>query len=107
MGKGLARAVADTQAAVTEARTVISYPSVDLEGDARRVAELMGIPLSAVKRSTDVSGVTLVVGADWREGAAYGGGSGSPEAEGTPESADLLNGADEDACMEVNPAFTY
>ncbi|MFI5945753.1 LCP family protein [Streptomyces uncialis] len=107
VGKGLARAVADTQAAVTEARTVISYPSVDLEGDARRVAELMGIPLSAVKRSTDVSGVTLVVGADWREGAAYGGGSGSPEDEGTPESADLLNGADEDACMEVNPAFTY
>ena len=47
------------------------YPSADLEGDAQAVAKALGIPLSAVKKSTDVSGVTLVVGADWREGTAY------------------------------------
>lgn len=50
---------------------MIRYPSADLEGDARRVAKSLGVPASSVKRSTDVSGVTLVVGADWREDTAY------------------------------------
>jgi LCP family protein required for cell wall assembly len=102
--RGFTKAVADPSVLPSEDRTVIRYPSADLEGDARRVAKSLGIPASSVKRSTDVSGVTLVVGADWREGTAYKG----PESDdSTPESAEALNGADDSACMHVNPAFTW
>ncbi|KFG75175.1 LCP family protein [Streptomyces mutabilis] len=102
--QGFDRAVADPAVLPSEDRTVIRYPSADLEGDARRVAESLGIPPSSVQRSTDVSGVTLIVGADWREGTAYR----APESDDTtPESAEALNGADDSACMHVNPAFSW
>ncbi|WP_406727246.1 LCP family protein [Streptomyces sp. GD-15H] len=102
--KGFTSAVADAAGSLSEERTVVRYPSTDLEGDAQRIAESLGVPKSSVKRSTDISGVTLVVGADWREGATYE----APEQDDTiPESADALNGADDTACMEVNPAFTW
>ncbi|WP_107424209.1 LCP family protein [Streptomyces sp. CS113] len=102
--RGFTKAVADPSVLPSEDRTVIRYPSADLEGDARRVAKSLGIPASSVKRSTDVSGVTLVVGADWRQGTAYK----APESDDrTPESAEALNGADDSACMHVNPAFTW
>ncbi|GAA4804494.1 LCP family protein [Streptomyces ziwulingensis] len=102
--KGFEETVADTASAVSEDRTVVRYPSADLAGDARRLADALGVPSSAVERSTDVSGVTLVVGADWREGPAY---EAPKEDDTTPESAEALNGADESACMHVNPAFTW
>ncbi|MEU7406570.1 LCP family protein, partial [Streptomyces sp. NPDC044948] len=102
--RGFAKAVADPSVLPSEDRTVVRYPSADLEGDARRVAKSLGVPAGSVQRSTDVSGVTLVVGADWREGTAYKA-PGSDDS--TPESAEALNGADESACMEVNPAFTW
>ncbi|MFJ5265855.1 LCP family protein [Streptomyces sp. NPDC088387] len=102
--KGFTEATADTTSALTEARTVVRYPSADLEGDARSVAESLGIPASAVQRTTDVSGVTLVVGADWREGNAYK----APKVDNkTPESAEALNGADDEACMKVDPNFSW
>ncbi len=102
--KGFTSATADTVGAVSEKRTVVRYPSADLEGDARRVAQALGIPGGQVKRSTDVSGVTLVVGADWREGTRYE----APEEDNTtPDSAKPLNGADETACMHVDPAYTW
>ncbi|MEV3872787.1 LCP family protein [Streptomyces sp. NPDC049906] len=104
VAEGFTRSAADTQRAVVEDRTVIRYPSAELEGDAQRVAKVMGIPLSSVQRSTDVTGVTLTVGADWREGNAF---PERAEDDAAPKSADLLNGADEGTCMEVNPAFTY
>ncbi|BFO22130.1 LCP family protein [Streptomyces sp. KM77-8] len=69
--KGFTAATPDTTSALSEERTTVWFPSADLEGDARRVADALGVPASAVKRSTEVSGVTLVVGADWREGTAY------------------------------------
>ncbi|MFD5004345.1 LCP family protein [Streptomyces mutabilis] len=102
--QGFDRAVADPSVLPSEDRTVVRYPSADLEGDARRVAESLGIPAGSVQRSTDVSGVTLIVGADWREGTAYR----APESDDTtPESAEALNGADDSACMHVNPAFSW
>ncbi|GAA4951026.1 hypothetical protein GCM10023238_16670 [Streptomyces heliomycini] len=81
---------------------MVRYPGADLEGDARRVAEALGIPAGSVKRSTDVSGVTprrrrrLARGARrtrrrWRT---------TPP----PESAQALNGADDKACMHVSRA---
>ncbi|MFI8933883.1 LCP family protein [Streptomyces sp. NPDC053474] len=102
---GFAKAAPDTATALTEARTVVRYPSVDLEGDAQRVAKSLGLPLSAAKRSTDVSGVTLVVGADWREGDKPQ--KAKKQDDSTPKSADALNGSDKKACMKVDPNFTW
>ncbi|GAP50085.1 LCP family protein [Streptomyces azureus] len=102
--EGFVQAVADTNGSWSEERTVLRYPSADLEGDAQRIAKALGIPLGSVKRSTDVSGVTLVVGADWREGTAY---KAPKRNDKTPKSAEALNGADDKACMHVNPNFTW
>ncbi|MFE3266321.1 LCP family protein [Streptomyces sp. NPDC059215] len=104
VGKGFDKAAADTSTAVSEATTVIRYPSADLAGDAQRIAKSLGIPLSSVEKSTDVSGVTLVVGADWRDGTTYKAAAGDDK---TPKSADALNGADTKACMHVNPGYTW
>ncbi|MER5405283.1 LCP family protein [Streptomyces sp. NPDC002769] len=104
VGKGFTKAAADTSTAVSEATTVIRYPSADLAGDAQRVAKSLGVPSSSVEKSTDVSGVTLVVGADWREGTTY---KAAADDNRTPKSADALNGADTKACMHVNPGYTW
>ncbi|MEV6385439.1 LCP family protein [Streptomyces sp. NPDC051773] len=101
---GFAKSSSDTATATTEDKTVVRFPSAELEGDAQAVAKALGIPLGQVEKSTNVSGVTLVVGADWREGKTY---EAEKEDDTTPESADALNGADNKACMEVNPAFTW
>lgn len=102
--QGFTQAVADPSVLPSEDRTVVRYPSADLEGDARRVAESLGAPVGSVQRSTDVSGVTLIVGADWREGTEY---EAPVSDDRTPESAQALNGADESTCMHVDPAFTW
>ncbi|MFE0511893.1 LCP family protein, partial [Streptomyces sp. NPDC058964] len=103
-GMGFDEAVADTSTLLAEERTVVRYPSADLEGDAQRVAKALGIPTSQVKKSTDVSGVTLVVGADWRSGTKY---VATEEDDTTPKSASALNGADTKACMHVDPDYTW
>lgn len=102
--EGFAKSSSDATTAVVEDRTVVRYPSAELEGDAQVVAKALGIPLSQVEKSTNVSGVTLVVGADWREGNTY---KAEKEDDTTPKSADALNGAKTDACMEVDPNFTW
>ncbi|MEU9913254.1 LCP family protein [Streptomyces sp. NPDC051001] len=104
VGKGFTAATSDSSAAPSRAKTVVRYPSADLEGDAQRVAKALGVPMSSVKKSTDVSGVTLVVGADWRSGTAY---KAPAQDDGLPESEDTFNGADTKACMHVNPDFTW
>ncbi|MGW7259645.1 LCP family protein [Streptomyces sp. NPDC054834] len=104
VGKGFTQAVSDRSAAPSEATTVIRYPSADLEGDAQRVAKALGIPTSSVKKSTAVSGVTLVVGADWRTGTKY---TAPKEDDSTPDSAQVINGADKEQCMHVNPSYTW
>ncbi|MCX4666796.1 LCP family protein [Streptomyces sp. NBC_01381] len=105
-GKGFTKATADTATALAEEKTVIRYPSAELEGDAQRVAKSLGLPLSSVEKSTDVSGVVLVVGADWREGNTYPKSAGKKD-DKTPDSADALNGSDKKACMHVDPDFTW
>ncbi|WP_338897909.1 LCP family protein [Streptomyces sp. TG1A-60] len=105
--EGFAKASADTTSTLTEDRTVVRFPSAELEGDAQELAKALGIPLGQVERSTNVSGVTLVVGADWREGGTYEAADAEKGDDTTPESADALNGANEEACMKVNPAFTW
>nr|WP_228473090.1 LCP family protein [Streptomyces cyaneochromogenes] len=104
VGKGFTQAVADSSNTPTADTTLVRYPSADLQGDAQRVAKALGIPTSAVKKSTDVSGVTLVVGADWREGTAY---KAPKQDDRTPDTAEALNASDTKACMKVDPDFTW
>jgi LCP family protein required for cell wall assembly len=104
VGKGFTEAVADTSPATAEKKTVIRYPSADLQGDAQRVAKVLGIPSSQVKKSTDVSGVTLFVGADWRSGSTY---KAPVQDDKTPESAQTMNAADASQCMHVDPDYSW
>ncbi|WP_433398355.1 LCP family protein [Streptomyces sp. CA-146814] len=100
---GFAKATVDPDNVTASARTSVLFPSADLEGDAQAVAKALGIPLSQVKRSTDVSGISLAVGADWREDGAYPVSKGK---EKTPESAGAQNG-EEKGCMEVDPKYSW
>ncbi|MFD8306238.1 LCP family protein [Streptomyces sp. NPDC059690] len=104
VGKGFKEAVADPSTLLGRNETVIRYPSADLEGDAQRVAKVLGIPADQVKKSADVDGVTLVVGADWRTGTRY---TSADDDDTTPKSASALNGADTKACMHVDPDYTW
>ncbi|MFJ9731308.1 LCP family protein [Streptomyces sp. NPDC101171] len=101
--QGFTKAAADVTPATGTATTVL-YPSHRLEGDAQAVAKALGIPLTQVRPSTDVKGVTLTVGADWRSGGAYPKSAAPARA---PESAAVLNGGKTDACMPVQPGFTW
>ncbi|MFF1277986.1 LCP family protein [Streptomyces marokkonensis] len=106
VAKGFTRAAPDASAAVAEERTVVRYPSAELQGDAERVAKALGIPASSVKRTTGVSGVTLVVGADWREGTAYPK-QAPPRAGDLPKDADALNGSETGTCMDVYKPYRW
>ncbi|CAL9456406.1 Cell wall biosynthesis protein LcpA [Streptomyces sp. enrichment culture] len=104
--QGFTRAAPDTSAAGAEERTVVRYPADDLKGDAQRVAESLGIPTGSVRRSADVSGVTVVVGADWREGATYREPE-PPKAGDLPDDADALTAAEKGACMDVYAPYRW
>ncbi|WP_328451750.1 LCP family protein [Streptomyces sp. NBC_00386] len=104
VGEGFTQAKADPSTVTTEATTVIRYPSADLEGDALRLAKALGMSTHAVEKSADVSGITLVVGADWRDGTTY---KAPEDDDSAPESAKLDKGSDTKACMHVNPDYTW
>ncbi|MEU9450778.1 LCP family protein [Streptomyces sp. NPDC048277] len=105
--KGYGRAVADTSAGAESVdRTVVEYPSADLQGDAQAVAKALGIPTDQVRQTTDVSGVTLVVGADWREGTSYPKQS-APKAGDLPGNTDAINGSDAKQCMDVYGPYRW
>ncbi|MGC0340253.1 LCP family protein [Streptomyces sp. SLBN-8D4] len=104
--KGFSQASKDATAGLSEDRTVVRYPSADLEGDAQRIAKSLGIPMSSVKKSTDVSGVTVVVGADWRTGTAYPKQS-EAKAGDVPGNADAINGSDTGQCMDVYSVYRW
>lgn len=103
---GYGRAAADTSGTRSEDKTVVQYPSADLQGDAQAVAKALGIPTSSVKQSTDVSGVTVVVGADWRTGASYPKPP-KPKAGDIPQGADAVNGSDTSKCMDVYKPYQW
>jgi LCP family protein required for cell wall assembly len=103
-GDGFTQASADGSELPVEETTVVRYPSADLEGDAWRVAKRLGIPGNAVEKSTDVSGVTLVVGGDWRTGTAY---KAPADDDKVPSSAKLDKGSDTTACMKVDPSYSW
>jgi LCP family protein required for cell wall assembly len=104
---GFALAAADPTEA-PQADTTLVYPDEDLHGDALAVAKAIGLPERAVRQSAGVEEITLVVGADWREGSAYPEQAANREDEKleAPESADALGGEEKD-CMSVNPRYTW
>ncbi|MFJ8648983.1 LCP family protein [Streptomyces sp. NPDC093546] len=104
-GKGYTLAKADA-ATNPQEKTVVRFPSAELEGDAQALAKALGIPASAVKKSADVTRITLVVGADWREGDTYPKSAGKTDGK-TPKSANPLSAGDTTTCMEVDPNFTW
>jgi hypothetical protein len=106
VGKGFTRAKADASVTLSMDETVVRYPSADLKGDAERVAAALGIPSGAVQKSTDVSGVTVIVGADWRSGTAYPH-QDPPKAGDIPENSDAINGADTSQCMDVYAPYRW
>ncbi|MFF3325486.1 LCP family protein [Streptomyces sp. NPDC002889] len=100
--KGFTGAKADATLKPQE-RTQILFPSADLEGDAHAVAKALGIPTSAVKKSTGVSGVTLVVGADWRNGDSFP--KNTPSA-GPPKNTETVMG-NEEGCMDIYAPYRF
>ncbi|TGZ17648.1 transcriptional regulator [Streptomyces sp. S816] len=106
VSEGYSRAAADTAPPPPQDKTVIEYPSADLQGDAQGVAKALGLPASAVKQTTSVSGVTLLLGADWRTGTTFPKQS-KPKAGDVPSNADAINGADKGGCMEVYGPYRW
>ncbi|MFE0626446.1 LCP family protein [Streptomyces sp. NPDC058864] len=104
---GFGQASADTTAQPSAA-TVIDYPAAEgAQGrsDALAVAKVFKLPGSVVKESSHVASVTLVVGADWRDGTVF---EGAADDDGTlPRSAGALNGANDSACMDVYRPYRW
>ncbi|MET9321826.1 LCP family protein [Streptomyces sp. NPDC003038] len=104
IGKGFTRATADTLTG-GEDTTVIRFAGADRAGDAAAVAAALGLPLSSVQMSDEVSGIVLFVGKDWRTGDAPT--PPPPVPTKAPDSARALNGDDDKACMKIQPGFTW
>ncbi|MFI1538910.1 LCP family protein [Streptomyces anandii] len=104
--RGFTKASADASGSVSADQTVVRYPSAELKGDAEAVAKALGVPASSVERSTDVSGVTVVVGADWRTGTTYPK-QAAPKAGDIPKNSDAVNGADDSQCMDVYAPYRW
>ncbi|MFF4329551.1 LCP family protein [Streptomyces sp. NPDC048387] len=105
VSKGFTGARADT-ALTPEKTTVVRYPTPDLADEAQSVAASLGIPGTAVQESSAVSKITLIVGADWREGNTFPQQT-PPAAGSVPDTADALNGSDTGACMDVYKPYRW
>ncbi|MFD0372969.1 LCP family protein [Streptomyces sp. NPDC059071] len=83
--------------------TVVFYPKSDGDqgkANAQSVATALGLPASAVRADAKVTDVTLVVGADWREGTTYK----KPQVA----AGDLPEGASDKAdCMDVYSIYQW
>jgi hypothetical protein len=104
--QGFDRATADTSAALSGQRPVVRHPDDESAEDARRVAEALGIPASATRKSTDVSGVTVDIGADWRSGTLYPQRKKSAAGD-LPAGSDALNGSETGTCMDVYKPYRW
>lgn len=102
---GYTLATADSTAR-SQAATTLTYPSDGQKANALALARSLGLPGSALKKSSSVSVITLVVGADWTDGTRYpavGGGAG----KAVLDQSAALNASDSSACMAVNPYYTF
>ncbi|WP_282697910.1 LCP family protein [Streptomyces sp. CC208A] len=83
--------------------TVVAYPKDQGDqgrADAESVAAALGLPPSTVRADGTIQGITLVVGADWREGTTY--------QKKQDKAGDLPEGADDKAdCMDVYSVYKW
>ncbi|MFD7920066.1 LCP family protein [Streptomyces sp. NPDC059740] len=103
-GKGFSQAKADPVQQPT-ATTRLNYPEADgAQGraDALKVASALHIPSSAVKADADADGITLLVGADWKQGTDYS--ASLPKDGSLPDDVDAQKGSDDD-CMPIYPPY--
>ncbi|WP_052850905.1 LCP family protein [Streptomyces avicenniae] len=114
---GFAGAETDSSAVVAESESTVYYGDVADQAAAEAIAEALGLPGSAVRNSTSHDGLTLVVGADWREGAAFPqeaagdeggeGGAGEPSGGGSAIDPEDIHSGEDDDCMAINPENTW
>ncbi|MEV6106229.1 LCP family protein [Streptomyces sp. NPDC051940] len=90
------------------ADTTLNYGTTEQKADALALAKAIGLPQRAVKQAKGTETLTLIVGADWRTGLTYPKDAAQAEdVDKAPESADVLNGADDSACMEVYAPYRW
>ncbi|WP_406291069.1 LCP family protein [Streptomyces sp. NBC_00209] len=106
-GKGFAEA--DTSKDLDPSKdTAVRYPQEDGaqgKADAQSVAKALGLPTTAVKADPKAGGLTVVVGADWRDGTVYK--APKVEAGDLPEGADDINAADKSQCMDIYSVYRW
>ncbi|MET9801540.1 LCP family protein [Streptomyces sp. NPDC006368] len=106
-GKGFTRASA-SQGVNPVKDTLLAYPrtaGAQGKADALSVAKALGLPTGSV-RATDVTTMTLTVGADWREGETYPKAD-APKAGDLPATVDAMNGSDDKQCMPVYERYRW
>ncbi|MFD6231845.1 LCP family protein [Streptomyces sp. NPDC060232] len=103
-GKGFTRVVADTQTGA-EDTSVIRYATDAQAADAAVVATALGLPAASVQKSNQVAGIVVFVGKDWRSGSTPAAPAPAPTK--APDSAHALNGDNDQACMAIQPGFTW
>ncbi|MFJ8310680.1 MULTISPECIES: LCP family protein [unclassified Streptomyces] len=74
------------------------------KADAESVATALGLPSGAV-RASDVKGLTLVVGGDWRSGDSYP--KQDPKDTDPLKDTESVNGANTGACMDVYAPYRW
>ncbi|WP_254047526.1 LCP family protein [Streptomyces aureus] len=100
--KGFTQAASSKEAQPRE-DTVVLYPKD--AGDQGRanavsVAKALGLPETKVRADAKAEGITLVVGADWREGTVY--------KRPVAEAGDLPQGADDkETCMDIYSVYRW
>ncbi|MFH8789548.1 LCP family protein [Streptomyces roseoverticillatus] len=68
--QGFTKATSDSTPRA-QADTTLSYAKASQRADAEALAKALGLPERAVRMSTAVDGLTLVIGGDWRTGMTY------------------------------------
>lgn len=104
---GFTKAAADQTPKPSPGTSVVYPASSGAQGkaNATAVAKALKIPASNVKSSTTAQTVTVTVGADWKSGTDFS--KTLPKAGGVPTSADVINGADNKGCMDVEPIYRW
>ncbi|THA81409.1 LytR family transcriptional regulator [Streptomyces sp. A0592] len=103
-GKGFTKVVADSQTGA-EDTSVIRYATDAQAADAAAVATALGLPAGSVQKSDQVAGIVVFVGKDWRSGGTPTPPPPAPTK--APDSAHALNGDNDQACMPIQPGFTW
>lgn len=105
-GKGFTQAESSKEGG-NRPDTVVTYPKADGDqgkANAMSVAKALGLPDSAVRADAKAEGLTLVVGADWREGTVYK--KPASKAGDIPDGAEVLRG-DDKGCMYIYDPYKW